>query len=265
MLVGFKSSLDLSPQNFPIDLWFIDAYSLLSINLFPQSSAVIAALAIAVTAYLDHTRLPRWQNVIVITACALFVQIVNPIAFILADVAMAGVFFFLWWQKRKFDLRLALTLSLIAVIQIPLLVYSLELSLRDPAWALVTIQDVTLSPPPVYYLLGSACSGRSPLQEHKSPAGPYAASRMGYSLDSIRLRAGIPACQQSKTFFACHYSPTCRAGNPGFAGFLPLVEQETPFEPEYWCSVDYRSGIHQHFFVNKQLYTFDNVQANDSI
>jgi hypothetical protein len=138
----------------PIDLWLIDAYPLFSITLFPHFSAAIAALAIAITAFLDHTRRPRWQNIIVITACALFVQIVHPIAFILADLTMAGVFVFSWWQKRRLDLRLALTLGLVAVIQIPLLIYTLALFLRDPAWALVTNRDITLSPPPIYYLLG---------------------------------------------------------------------------------------------------------------
>lgn len=138
----------------PIDLWLIDAYPLFSINLFPHFSAVIAALVIAITAFLDHTRQPRWQNITIIAACALFVQIVNPIAFILADFAMAGVFAFSCWQKRRLDLRLALTLGLVAVIQIPLLLYSLVLFTRNPAWALFNSQNATLSPPPIYYLLG---------------------------------------------------------------------------------------------------------------
>jgi hypothetical protein len=138
----------------PIDLWFIDAYPLFSINMFPHFSAVFAALAIAITAYLDHILRPRWQNVVVIAACALFVQVIHPTAFILADLAMVGIFAFTWWQKRRLDVRQALSLILVAAIQIPVLVYTLVLFLRDPAWALVVSQDVTLSPPPIYYLFG---------------------------------------------------------------------------------------------------------------
>jgi hypothetical protein len=67
---------------------------------------------------------------------------------------MAGVFAFSCWQKRRLDLQLALTPGLVAVIQIPLLLYSLVLFTRDPAWALFTSQNATLSPPPIYYLLG---------------------------------------------------------------------------------------------------------------
>jgi hypothetical protein len=146
----------ISAKNFPIDLWFIDAYPLFSFDLFPHFSAVIAALAISITAFLDHTRRPRWQNIAIIAACALFVQIVNPIAFILADASMAGVVAFAWWQTRRLNRQLALNLGLIAALQIPLLLYAFILLTRDPTWALFTSQNVTLSPSPTFYLLGFA-------------------------------------------------------------------------------------------------------------
>jgi hypothetical protein len=145
-----------STNNFPIDLWFIDAYPLFGINLFPHFSAVIAALATAITAFLDLTRQTRWQNIAIIAACALFVQIVNPIAFILADASIAGVVAFAWWQTRRLNLRLVLNLGVIAALQIPLLLYSFILLTRDPTWALFTSQNVTLSPSLTFYLLGFA-------------------------------------------------------------------------------------------------------------
>jgi hypothetical protein len=144
----------ISAENFPVDLWFIDAYPLFCFDLFPHFSAVIAAVAIAITAFLDHTRQPQWQNIAIIVTCAVFVQIVNPIAFILADISMAGVFCFSCWQNRRLNFRLALSLGIIAVFQIPLLVYAFILLTRDPIWALFTSQNVTLSPSPIFYLLG---------------------------------------------------------------------------------------------------------------
>jgi hypothetical protein len=154
--VGWFQALSglFAAKNFPIDLWFIDAYPLFGIDLFPHFSATIAALAIAITAFLDHMLNQRWQNIATITACAIFVQIINPIAFILADISMAGVFAFSWWQNRVINLRLALSLGVIAVIQIPLLLYAFILLTHDPTWALFTSQNITLSPPPIYYLLG---------------------------------------------------------------------------------------------------------------
>jgi hypothetical protein len=140
----------------PVDLWLIDAYPLFSINLFPHFSAVIAALAITLTAFLDHSERPRLRNLGVIAACAIFVQVVNPIAFVLPDLAMAGIFIFSCWKTRKFSIPLALSLCLIAIIQIPLLLYTFILLTRDPVWAIFTTQNATLSPIPVYYLLGFA-------------------------------------------------------------------------------------------------------------
>ncbi|MGC1379205.1 MAG: hypothetical protein WA821_23445 [Anaerolineales bacterium] len=152
----FQAPLGLvpDPKISPIDLWLIDAYIFFSIALFPHFAAVIASLALALTAFWDHLQRPGWRNIIVIAMCALFVQIVNPIAFVLADCAMMGAFVFSCWQKRRFNWTSALTLGLLAVIQVPLLVYSWNLLTYDPAWAEYNLQNATLSPPPIYYLLG---------------------------------------------------------------------------------------------------------------
>jgi hypothetical protein len=142
------------PNISPFDMWHIDAYILMGISLFPHFSATIAALVLAVTAFIDHLHKPSWQNIAIIAASAIFVQIVNPIAFILADIAMAGAFVFISWKNRKVDGQILLTLGLLAIIQIPLFVYSLILLTRDPAWAVFTRQNATLSPPPLYLLFG---------------------------------------------------------------------------------------------------------------
>jgi hypothetical protein len=106
------------------------------------------------TAFLDHLQHPDWRNIVVIAVCALFAQIVNPVVFALADFGMAGAFVFSCWQKRRFDWASALTLSLLALIQVPLLVYSWNLLTRDPSWAVFSSQNSTPSPPPAYVLFG---------------------------------------------------------------------------------------------------------------
>ncbi len=146
----------LDPQISPIDFWLIDAYLLFSLALFAHFSAAIAALVLALTAFLDQIHQPRWQNIALIAICALFVQIVNPIAFILADLAMVGAFVFSCWKNRKMDWKLFLTLGFLALIQIPLLVYSLILLTQDPIWARFTQQNATLSPPLPYLFFGFA-------------------------------------------------------------------------------------------------------------
>jgi hypothetical protein len=142
------------PKIWPIDIWLIDAYVFFSIALFPHFSALIAAIMLALTAFLDYLQHPDWRNIVIIALCALFVQIVNPIAFVLADCGMAGAFIFSCWQKRRFDWASVLTLGLLAVVQIPLLVYSWNLLTRDPSWAVFSSQNLLPSPPPVYILFG---------------------------------------------------------------------------------------------------------------
>jgi hypothetical protein len=151
----FQTLFGLLPAKItPIDLWMIGPYPLFSFSIFPQYSAVLTALATAITAFLDYNWQRRWQNIALIGVCAIFVQVVDPVVFILADVAMAGVFIFWCWRKRSVDFALALALALIALVQIPLMLYSYIFLTRDPGWAVFTTQNVTLSPPPVYLLLG---------------------------------------------------------------------------------------------------------------
>ena len=145
-----------SPSVSPIDLWLIDAYVFFGLAVFPHFAAVIAALALAISLFLDYLAAPRWRHLFWIALCGLFVQITNPIAFILADCAMLGAFIFSCWRERKINRTAALGLGLLALVQIPVALYSLLLLTRDPVWAEYNRQNVTSSPTPLYYLLGFA-------------------------------------------------------------------------------------------------------------
>lgn len=153
-----QAPLNLVPDPLvsPIDLWLIDAYVFFGIAVFPHFAAVIAALAFAISLFLDHLAVPHWRNLLWIALCGWFVQIVNPIAFILVDCAMLGAFVFSCWRERKFNKTVALGLGVLGLVQIPIFVYSLLLLTRDPVWAEYNRQSVTLSPTPIYYTFGFA-------------------------------------------------------------------------------------------------------------
>jgi hypothetical protein len=138
----------------PIDFWLIDAYVFLNIATLPHLSIVIAAMAFSIAVFLNQLQRPHWLNIAAIAVCAILVQFINPIAFVIVDVVFAGIVAFSCWQKRRLDWGLVLTLSFLAVIQIPLMAYSFILLTRDPAWAEFNRQNITLSPPPIYLLLG---------------------------------------------------------------------------------------------------------------
>lgn len=138
----------------PIDFWLIDAYFLFSLSLFPHFMFTVACICLAITAYIDFTRNQEWYNLLIICCCAFIVQIVNPIAFILADFAMVGVCVFSCWQSRKHLWDQLFALIIITLIQIPLLIYSAKILLFDPSWAIYSQQNATLSPQPAHYFLG---------------------------------------------------------------------------------------------------------------
>jgi hypothetical protein len=140
----------------PIDFWLIDAYVFFSISIFPAFSFTLALMAGALNLYLDYLKTGKWQTIVFISLLAVASQITNPIAFAVVDVSLAGATFILWWKNKKIELRHFYALSLIALAQIPLLGYNFIILQHDPVWSLFTIQNQTLSPPPIYYIWGFA-------------------------------------------------------------------------------------------------------------
>lgn len=140
----------------PIDFWLIDAYVFFSISLFPSFSCTLALMTSALNLYLDYLNTGKWQTVVFLSLLAIASQTINPIAFAVIDVALAGATFILWWKNRKIELRHFYALSAIALAQIPLLTYNLLILQRDPIWSQFTLQNQTLSPPPIFYIWGFA-------------------------------------------------------------------------------------------------------------
>ena len=138
----------------PIDFWLIDAYAFFGIALFPHFSLVTAMLCLVFLLFLDFIKEGRWVHIMGILGIAILTQFVNPIAFVLVDIALATVTIIIWDQTKKIDWKQFFALGLIAAAQLPLLIYNINLLTNDPTWAQFTVQNETLSPPPIYYLWG---------------------------------------------------------------------------------------------------------------
>jgi hypothetical protein len=113
-------------------------------------------MALALNLFLDYLETGKWQTVLWVSLLAILSQTTNPIAFAVVDAAFAGAAFSLWWKNGKIEYRHLLSLSIIAVVQIPLLVYNFLVLNRDPFWSQFTAQNQTLSPPPIFYFWGFA-------------------------------------------------------------------------------------------------------------
>lgn len=134
----------------PIDFWLIDAYLLFSLSLFPHFAFTLSALFLSLLQFDAYLRDSRPWRLALIVALAALTQFVNPIIFVCADAALAGMALS---QLRQKPWLLAVLL-LLAAAQLPLLVYNWQLLTADPVWRQFTLQNETLSPPPVYYLWG---------------------------------------------------------------------------------------------------------------
>jgi len=148
--LGWLPQADISP----VDFWLIDGYIFFGILTLPHLSAVTALLVAMLVSGLSFLRSPAWWKWLVAALAALTLQAFQPYAPLLADIALVGAILAAWLQRRRVrwgELGFLLALGL---CQLPLLVYNAGVLTADPLWRSFIDQNVTLSPPPVYYLWG---------------------------------------------------------------------------------------------------------------
>ena len=140
----------------PIDFWLIDAYIFFSISLFPAFSFSLMLMALSVNLFFNYFETGNWKLILQICILAILSQTTNPISFAVVDMVFAGAVLSLWWREGKVKPCHFIALAVIALSQIPLLIYNFLVLSRVPIWSQFTNQNLTLSPPLGYYLLGFA-------------------------------------------------------------------------------------------------------------
>jgi hypothetical protein len=138
----------------PIDFWLIDAYVFFSISLFPHFSFQITLMVLSFLLYLEFLEAPHWKWIGCVIAAGLLLQMVNPASLLVVDFALLVCTLIYWFREKSLRRTYALALVTIALLQVPLLAYNTSILMGDPVWSQFTAQNLTLSPPPVYYLLG---------------------------------------------------------------------------------------------------------------
>lgn len=138
----------------PIDFWLIDAYVFFSLSLFPHFSCTIALMSLGLLGFLKFLKTRLWGYILLVCASAVLTQVVNPIAFAVVDITILFASLSNLVKERSRWLSVVIPLGVIALVQIPLFLYNLIVLSSDPIWSLYTAQNITLSPPPVYYVAG---------------------------------------------------------------------------------------------------------------
>lgn len=153
MLVQWQPDPNVSP----IDFWLIDLYAFFSLLTLPHFSAVMALLWTSTLAMLSHWDTRRWRWLILSIAGILLTQQTQPFAPLIVDAALVG---YAAWGAFARRMPFPFTsLTLFALAQIPLALYSITLLYGDPLMANFSRQNVTLSPSPLYYVFGLGIPG----------------------------------------------------------------------------------------------------------
>ncbi len=138
----------------PVDLWLIDAYLLFSLAIFPHFAFTLALMCTGITGYLDYLEKGDFRNLGIVIGAALIVQFVNPIAYASVNIMLFALTILRWWKNSRVIWREAWAPGFIALAQLPFLLHNFLLLNDDPLWSRFIAQNVTLSPAPIYYVLG---------------------------------------------------------------------------------------------------------------
>jgi hypothetical protein len=152
MAIGWLPQPDISP----IDFWLIDPYPFFGMLMFPHFSLVTALLAAMLVGFLSYLRRPRGWKLVLVAVAGVLAQLAQSYAPLLADLGMAGAVLAEFLRQRKIRWQIIGALAIIALTQIPMSVYGALVFWRNPLWGGFITQNITLSPPPVYYFWGFA-------------------------------------------------------------------------------------------------------------
>ena len=170
----------------PIDFWLIDAYTFFSLFLVPHFCVAIALLLslygvllrLAEEAGGAPAPAARLRDAAAVVLLSWGLGLIHPYTLLLADLVPALYLAWLLVAERRLHARLLVALGLMALAQVPLLWYDYRVFATSPVFGAWAAQNVTLSPPPLYYLLGygvvavlAGCGVRPALRS--SPRVPF--------------------------------------------------------------------------------------------
>lgn len=145
------------PEVSPIDFWLIDLYGFFSLLVFPHFSAVMALLWLTMLTMLQHWTTRQWRWLVLALICVVGMQIIQPFGSLIVTAVLLAYAVWGWLARAT---RFPFTsLSLFILVQIPLGIYTFWILFSDPLWSKFSAQNITLSPEPVYYVLGLGIPG----------------------------------------------------------------------------------------------------------
>jgi len=147
------------PQIWPVDFWLVDMYIFFSLATFPHFAVVallILTMAISYLNFIETGKVGYWMLAAIAGVLIIPIQ---PFSVAIGDLIAGGVVIASWRKQGKVRLIELMALIGLIVAQAPLLWLNARAFTSDPVWQGFAAQNITLSPPFVYYLLGIGILG----------------------------------------------------------------------------------------------------------
>ncbi|MEP7287642.1 MAG: hypothetical protein ABI947_17955, partial [Chloroflexota bacterium] len=145
----------ITGQISPIEFWLLDAYTFLAAFVSPHFAAGMVLLALAFAALDDWTETGAGRSLIGLFLAGIGIALLQPFHLLLLDTTLVLVAVWRMWHKRLVWWQGIVGLTLIGVSHAALVGYDL-LMFQQPIWRSFSEQNITLSPPPIFYVLGYA-------------------------------------------------------------------------------------------------------------
>jgi hypothetical protein len=145
----------------PPDFSQIELYGFLTILLTPHfalTESLQWGMALAFLAgWSESPRANLWLGIGIL--CAFAAQTIQLLAPLTLDLALVGYALWHWLQDRRMNRREAVSLLILALVQLPWAGYSLWVFQTDPVWRSYAVQNVVLSPTVMDNILGLGLVG----------------------------------------------------------------------------------------------------------
>jgi hypothetical protein len=138
----------------PIDFWLMDAYTFFTLLLVPHFCLGVALLLLVFVLMLDYFHRVHLPSLIVAVLVSWLLAVIHPYLLLIAGCVLVGYWLLLLCLRRRLPLDEAKGLVALGCSLIPPLSYYYWIMTSDPVMRAFSEQDITMSPPPSYYILG---------------------------------------------------------------------------------------------------------------
>ncbi|MBI1279352.1 MAG: hypothetical protein GC179_14585 [Anaerolineaceae bacterium] len=138
----------------PIEFWLIDAFNLLGALYMPHFAAAIILQIVIVLSYEHWVREKHQRSFVSLTIALALEAIIQPYAVLLLLPLLALLTLYYVFSAKRLTFKRALLLVIPFGIHAGLVLYQYFVLNASPVWASFTAQNITMSPPVIYYLLG---------------------------------------------------------------------------------------------------------------